>query len=242
MPSPRYAAVALVLLLAGGRAHAAACAGPSSFTDIAGADVFCTNVEWMRNRGITVGCTATEYCPTSPVTRGAMALFMNRLAAVLAPVTVYTSAVVPGALDLASAAYVCQTADTPTGAYPRVAHAIALANYYLPSAGIDVRTRAVYSLDGGASWNSFPGGGLDGFGYASLYPGASPGNDVTTTVFTADVALPAGASVRFAVQAVRYSGSGTVYAACALRATIGNRDSATPPYDAASAADPGPKH
>ena len=34
------------------------------FTDVAADDPFCANVQWMFNRGITLGCTATTYCPT----------------------------------------------------------------------------------------------------------------------------------------------------------------------------------
>jgi hypothetical protein len=32
----------------------------------------------MRELGITVGCTLTEYCPNQPVTRGQMAVFLVR--------------------------------------------------------------------------------------------------------------------------------------------------------------------
>lgn len=57
-------------------ALAAPCAG---FTDVDDADPFCTSVAWMKNRGITLGCTATLYCPGDFVTRLQMAAFMYRL-------------------------------------------------------------------------------------------------------------------------------------------------------------------
>ena len=49
------------------------------FTDVAASSSFCTNIQWMFGRGITLGCTATTYCPTQFVRRDQMAAFMNRL-------------------------------------------------------------------------------------------------------------------------------------------------------------------
>lgn len=49
------------------------------FTDVLTSDSFCNSSEWLKNRGITLGCTATQYCPSQTVTRAQMALFMQRL-------------------------------------------------------------------------------------------------------------------------------------------------------------------
>lgn len=57
-------------------AIAAPCAG---FTDVDSASPFCVNVEWLKARSITLGCTATLYCPNDPVTRLQMAAFLYRL-------------------------------------------------------------------------------------------------------------------------------------------------------------------
>lgn len=57
-------------------ALAAPCAG---FTDVDTSSPFCANVAWMKNRGITLGCTATLYCPDEFVTRLQMAAFLYRL-------------------------------------------------------------------------------------------------------------------------------------------------------------------
>ncbi len=56
--------------------HAAPCAG---FTDVEDSDAFCTSIAWMKNRAITLGCTATLYCPGDFVRRDQMAAFMYRL-------------------------------------------------------------------------------------------------------------------------------------------------------------------
>ena len=68
--------------LAATRADAAPCAG---FTDVDTAGGFCTEVTWIKNRGVTLGCTATQYCPNADVTRLQMALFMYRLGNALFP-------------------------------------------------------------------------------------------------------------------------------------------------------------
>lgn len=55
---------------------AAPCAG---FNDVDTADSYCGAVTFVKNTGITLGCTATQYCPADAVTRAQMALFMQRL-------------------------------------------------------------------------------------------------------------------------------------------------------------------
>jgi hypothetical protein len=67
-----------------GASLAAPCAG---FTDVDSTSAFCGNVTWIKNRGVTLGCTATQYCPNEPTTRLQMAAFMNRLGEALFPST-----------------------------------------------------------------------------------------------------------------------------------------------------------
>ena len=74
----------MALLFHAASALTARCAG---FTDVDSASPFCDEVQWMKNRGVTLGCTATEYCPNQDVTRLQMALFMFRLGDTLFPST-----------------------------------------------------------------------------------------------------------------------------------------------------------
>jgi hypothetical protein len=67
-----------------GPAQAQSCA---PFTDVLASSSFCGNIQWLFNRGITQGCTATEYCPASFVRRDQIAAFLNRLADNLFPLT-----------------------------------------------------------------------------------------------------------------------------------------------------------
>lgn len=74
--------------------------GLSPFADVPNASTFCTEVLWLRNANVTTGCgNGTIYCPSDPVTRAQMALFMKRLARGITPDVVY-SATPSGAGDI----------------------------------------------------------------------------------------------------------------------------------------------
>jgi hypothetical protein len=47
------------------------------FADVAIGNPFCPAIQELRNRGVVSGCTPTNYCPGSPVTRQEMAVFMT---------------------------------------------------------------------------------------------------------------------------------------------------------------------
>ncbi len=48
------------------------------FTDVPLGAAFFAEVEALAASGITVGCTATEFCPEAPLTRRQMAAFLAR--------------------------------------------------------------------------------------------------------------------------------------------------------------------
>jgi hypothetical protein len=76
-------------------AQAAPCAG---FADVDDSSQFCANVAWMKNRGITLGCSAGLYCPDDPVTRLSMAAFISRLDRVLPPTVIDANGIAAGPL------------------------------------------------------------------------------------------------------------------------------------------------
>jgi hypothetical protein len=39
------------------------------FTDVLASSGFCSSIQWLFNRGVTQGCTATQYCPANFVRR-----------------------------------------------------------------------------------------------------------------------------------------------------------------------------
>jgi hypothetical protein len=56
-----------------------ACSPPNIFTDVPDTSVFCRFIEELFNRGVVGGCgPGPTYCPTSPVTREQMAVFVLR--------------------------------------------------------------------------------------------------------------------------------------------------------------------
>ena len=118
----RVANVALPILLAlvAVPAAAAPCTG---FVDVDAASPFCAHVTWIKNRGITLGCTPNQYCPDDAVTRLQMAAFMNRLGNVTFQQggNAYGQTAVVGSTDnqavdiLANGKRSCATSRTQTG-------------------------------------------------------------------------------------------------------------------------------
>ena len=54
-----------------------ACTPPNLFADVPETSPFCRWVEELANRGIVSGCGAGNYCPTAPVTREQMGVFIS---------------------------------------------------------------------------------------------------------------------------------------------------------------------
>jgi hypothetical protein len=69
-------AVVIALLVPGAMVFA-----NHDFSDVATTSPWHDSVSAIRNAGITAGCTPTKYCPDSSVTRGQMAVFLNKLGA-----------------------------------------------------------------------------------------------------------------------------------------------------------------
>jgi hypothetical protein len=68
---------AVIAMVGASTAWSAACDG---FTDVDGANAtYCPAVAYLKDRGVTLGCTATTYCPNDFVTRLQMALFLQRM-------------------------------------------------------------------------------------------------------------------------------------------------------------------
>ncbi len=52
--------------------------GTPTFSDVPATHPFYQYIEALAASGITGGCTATQYCPDAPLTRGQMAVFLSR--------------------------------------------------------------------------------------------------------------------------------------------------------------------
>lgn len=193
--------------------HAAPCAG---FDDVDSASPFCANVEWIKNRAITLGCTATQYCPDSVVTRLSLAAFLNRLGSALTPVELRGEAA-PGAIDLDSAAVVCQTTDAAATTFPRRAQVDAVLAMRA-SADTNVGAQLVMSSDGGSNWTPV---------VAAAHRGYAPAERWGSLSTLGAVDLDVDASVRFGLRLSRggLPGSGNLTDShCSLRALVASRD------------------
>lgn len=214
-------ALASLLTLASASAAAAPCAG---FTDVQDTDSFCTGVEWLKNRSITLGCTATTYCPGSAVTRDSMALFLNRLGTALTPRLEFIEAAL-GAVDPGASPSLCPTVQIASAPYPR--QALVSVAFGGQSAGdLGYSARPMVSTDNGASWNPVTNPAND---IRESVVGAAWTNSATSGVYP----IPATQSVRFAVGVTRQSGvADFTQARCQVTANVMNANGLSSPFDA----------
>jgi hypothetical protein len=199
-------------------ANAAPCAG---FTDVDVASSFCPNVEWIKNRAVTLGCTPTTYCPSASVSRLQMAAFMNRLGTALTPLVV-TVVADSGALTLDQMPVVCQSAAQDITNFPRRAMLDATFSG-TAAADVDIAMSVVWSADGGVTW--LP---LSTAQSVTFVPGTrwSAASDLGA------LDLAVGTTAQFGIQVSR-NGAGSTNLSdsrCQLRATIGTRDGTSSPY------------
>ena len=151
MRNTRILIATIALLAAAPAVHALPCAG---FTDVDSTSPFCPNVEWVKNRAITTGCTsATQYCPADPVSRLAMAAFLNRFGTAMTPVKLGVDATT-GAVDLdLPNNVVCQTANYAVAGFPRRAY-VDLSFTATATADVDFAADLVQSTDNGTNWTA----------------------------------------------------------------------------------------
>ena len=243
-------AVALAAAATSSTSIAAPCGGFTDVDDTVVGTQFCQNVEWVKNRGVAAGCTATTYCPFDPVSRLAMAAFLNRLGTALTPVQLrkrQTGGQL-GALNYNTAQTVCVTdpvAPSATGfdvtGYPRTAVITGMLDAFTPTnASFTLQAQIVYSTNNGASWQAVPAG--DGFAFGALYPTVpgtgvlySPPMDVSMRAHTT-MDLNVGSSYRFAVQGLATAiaggtGQAVAQSYCELHVEIGNRNGTSSPFD-----------
>jgi hypothetical protein len=219
----RWAAIAALAgaaLLTTSVASAAPCAG---FVDVLDTSGFCKNVDWLKNRSITLGCTdVTHYCPTDPVSRLAMAAFMNRLGTALTPLH-FRKDVAVGALDLDANVVVCQTSDIAVTGFPRRAFAD-LTFSGTATADVSFAVDLAMSTDGGATWTMLN---------ANPNRGSVPANQWGGLSDVGSVDVDVGQTVRFGAQASRGGIAGATDltdSRCELRVLVYSRDGTSSPF------------
>jgi hypothetical protein len=189
----------------------------------------CQAVEWAKNRGITTGCTSTTlFCPNNPVLRSQMALFLTRLAQKLEPQILYWQETAPSGTDFTLPRLLCMVGPVATP-FPRSATVTGWVLLHPSSAGHLVGSGAVYSTDGGATWNAVGGGGY----FSGAY--TSPTDFRQLPVSSASQTMEVGESVLFALAVGLFSGTGMSAGNtdCVITVRVDNRNPSTPPYDVA---------
>ena len=205
-------------------AQGAACAG---FTDIDSTSDVCANVEWLKNRSITRGCSSSAlYCPNDPVNRLQAAAFMHRLSTALTPIDLPTAVDNLWDVDLATPPVMCRTADFPVTSFPRRAFLRAMAGLSGPWGDIDLAVELVYSTNGGANWTTVP----DSTMFQTVYIGG-PIWDAKAVVPFGALDLAVGSTYRFALRmSAVNSTESLVTLHCAVAVQVGNRSAALPPF------------
>ena len=225
MHSPKH----WLLLLAAAPlpAFGQACGG---FTDVPPAAFYCNNVEWMRNRNVTLGCTLTEYCPNGFVLRSQMAAFMNRLGTVLTPTILrVTDAAFDGTYDPQAVGCVSSPVPPPSnppsmpGSHPRQASFVASLWNHNASGTKLVEARFVVSTDGGTTWN--PTSGDFQFKHS-----IAAGQDLTLALNGGPFELDTTSTYQFAVQATTNNPGVTVLGDCQMTVRIENRNGTSSPF------------
>ena len=228
---PLMFATLLALGMCAGTAAGAPCAGFVDVDDSVPAQAaFCGNVEWLKNRAITLGCTDTQhFCPGDTVSRLAMAAFMNRLGKALTPVVLHkeqywTTNVTVG--SPAGGVLLCGTdSDYAVTDFPRTARFNATV-YGVPLSTAWLVGWWRYSVDAGTTWNNVPNA-------ISQRDWAGTGQVAGFSVMAPPMDLEAGTSYRFALFG---SAMGQTYTfmpfGCQIEVVITNRNPATSPLDA----------
>jgi len=156
------ALVVAAFALSATSATAQQCVG---FGDVLASDTLvCPAVEWVKNRGVTLGCgTGANYCPNDTLTRAQMAIFMKRLGVPLSPevhkdhVTEF-NATIPGESPALPLLLCAMAGDSTVKPYPRQALLNASVTGLANGSSVAWRAFWIYSIDGGTTFQPISDG------------------------------------------------------------------------------------
>lgn len=198
----------------------------SRFNDVPGASAFCSDVQWINNRGITQGCTLVDYCPSAAVIRLAMAAFMAREGTALTPFDVQR-VTQTATLSLATPQVACFDNGRlyDVAGFPRRARVHASAELSGPSASTAVTVEPVYSTNGGTTWFAI----ANGASQQSLYTGQTP-PDRKTVVARGTQDLLVGNSYLFGLRFTASPAVTSLTIDCRVEARIASRTGPSAPF------------
>ncbi len=219
-PLWKVALAATVILLVGSVALAS-----HNFSDVLTAAFYHNAVEWVFNRGITAGCGGGLYCPDAPVTRGQMAVFLQKEGAALTPGFLTTVDEFSG-LDISASTNQCKSSSDYTPTFPQRAFIHTNVSVQATAAGqITYGTRGSFSTNGGVSFADAPNPAWAVFASA-------PANLFAASSNFAWVDLNPGTPYRFGVRVATFGWPGLTTTAdftCSVVVSILNRNPTTSP-------------
>lgn len=201
------------------------CAG---FADVPSSNGFCQDIEWIRNRSVTLGCLSPplQYCPNGLVDRSQMAAFMRRLGDALTPDIIRTIDAAfdgtynPNGIGCISAPYPI----TGSPDYPRQASFAAILYNFnpTPASPKGVQGELVYSTDAGASWQQT--------GDIVAWHTIDPGKPSTLPLVGGPLNLVVGSTYQFAIRAITNDPTVSISGECQLNVRIESRTGAASPF------------
>ena len=230
------AAVVAVFALGAGGASAQQCVG---FGDVLASDTLvCPAVEWVKNRGVTLGCgTGANYCPNDTLTRAQMAIFMKRLGVPLSPevhkdhVTLFATTI-PGESPTPPL-ILCETfVDSTVTAYPRQVLLNGSVTALADGSTVAWRAFWLYSINSGVTFQPIN----DGMNNISTPHASSAANQWSGAALAYALDLPANTPIRVRVGLRRDNiapGNTTTgnlaWATCQMTVSIVNANGTTSP-------------
>ena len=134
-----------------------------SFTDVSRSQPFYRKIETLLHHGITSGCAATQYCPSSPVPRDQMAIFVSKALAGAGELVPTTGFVAAAAYDCAPGGVSLFSDVAASDSFCRHVHYLAAQNVTLGCASGKYCPSATITRDAMASFIAkaivAPGGG-----------------------------------------------------------------------------------
>lgn len=196
------AALVIVSMLAG----AGVAVASHQFGDVPNSNPFHDQIDFLAERGVTLGCGGGNFCPNANVTRQEMAAFLERSARALSPVVLASTETVPSLTG-----NICET-ETHTAPFDQIAVLDASAYVFDSNAAGRVKAKPTVSVDGGSY---FPVSDTF-FMTESVADGES-----ASTNSTGHYNLQAGRTYQFAVGSL--TGTAAAETGCQLIVTISHR-------------------
>ena len=197
-----------------------ACGG---FSDVDPGEFYCNNVEWLKNRAVTLGCVTPvgAYCENDFVLRSQMAAFMNRLGNVLTPL-ILRSIDTADDVTFDPPFVMCEDQAVAAAAYPRQASFTATVMNFNATATKTVQGRLVYSTNAGMTWTPT--------GDAVMWQTVDPAERSTLALTGGPLNLDPGQAYQFGIRLETNAVGAIVDAECQLNVRVENRNGTASPF------------